>query len=207
MTTEELTAEQVEAALAELGIRANEEYGCTLEEVLGGPKAEQRLQRLAGVVLKRRFADPQEPYESPATLGSDSRNPTEAKHSWHWEASRFEDPELQQTGEYALLDEIRGEWTWKQLQDGADGESGLFWILGTWIRGRLGGDKSTLWDRYHAPKSPEVELAISVVDLLPITGVLAGVVGLPVLAVNLALIVIKFGYEKLADPPEVPDIE
>ena len=47
--------------------------------------------------------------------------------------------------------------------------------------------------------------SLNLVDLVPVASVLAGAVGVPVLAVNLALIVIKFGYEKLTEPPQIPD--
>jgi hypothetical protein len=200
MSTENISSEQVKTALAELGELADKEYGLTLKQLLEGPKAEQRLQRLAGVLLKKPFAQSHEP--------DASYNPTDAKRSWHWgDISQFDDQQLQQTGEYNLLKQLRdagGERSWKDLQ-GITHEAGLFYVLGRWIDGKLKGDERTFRDYYYDKKSPEVDFVLNVANLLPVASVLAGVVGVPVLAVNLALIVTKFGYEKVAESPAMPD--
>jgi hypothetical protein len=198
MAEQTLSAEQVEAAFRDIDRLAREEYGLTLRRLLESPMAEDRLRRLAGVMLKAPFAYSTDP---------DSYNPTDARRSWHWDAARFDDPRLAGSGEYELLNQLRdeeGRGSWDDLQD-ITHEAGLMWVLGKWLKGRLVGEAKSFREYYYEPTPPEVDLALSAVDLLPIASVLAGVVGVPVLAVNLALIVTKFGYEKLTEPPTQPE--
>ena len=65
---------------------------------------------------------------------------------------------------------------------------------------------STFVEVYHAEKSNELSLALPVADtILPVAGVLASVTGLPALGVRLAIIVAKYGFEKLTEPEPGPD--
>ena len=73
MTDKELSHEQVEAALKEINQLAQDEYGISISELLESPLGQERLQRMAGVLLKKPFAKSHEP---------DSYNPTESKRQW-----------------------------------------------------------------------------------------------------------------------------
>jgi hypothetical protein len=189
-----LSQEQVESAFEEIDELAQAEYGVTLERLLELPMAEERLRRLGGVILKMPFATSTEP---------DSYNPTGSRQSWNWEAGCFEDPGLVGTEQYQLLEQLRdaqGSKSWDELRS-IPHEADLMWVLGKWLKGRLAGEEKTFRDYYYRGKSPEENLALNAVDLLPVASVLADAVGVPVLAVSLALIVTQFGYEKLTESP------
>src|ERR1700688_2048384 len=131
-----ITIEDVRRALADLDALCHSEYpGFTIEELLtnGQPISPVRMQRLAGIVLKRPFAvEGGVPYYSE----------TGAQHSWPW---RKESPDKQKgTPEYKLLDELRlpGPWhefqpevekNWDQLKGDADRERGLFKIVALYV--------------------------------------------------------------------------
>ncbi|MGF1733620.1 hypothetical protein [Photobacterium kasasachensis] len=199
MSQQIISIEQVEAAFQEIGKLAEEEYGLTLEALLKSDMAEERLRRLAGIILKTPFAKPMMP---------SSYNPTNARRSWHWDVDKFDDPRLVETGHYKLLKKLRDEVTnkrWDELRDISTHETGLMWVLGKWLKGKLAGDERSFQEYYYEPTTPEVNLVLNAANLLPIVSVISGVVGVPVLAVNLALIVTQFSYEKLTNPPEQPD--
>jgi hypothetical protein len=196
-----LTKQDVEAALTQLNELAESEYGQSLEKLLEDPKGEQRLRRLAGVVLKRPFAEREE-------RRSASDNPTDARYAWDWDEQRFNDASLQKTEEYDLLVKLRDAHggSWGALTHVADDEVGLFYVLGKWIKGKVTNEGKTFRDYYYETKSPEVEAALSLVDqVFNLTPFLAGFLGVPALTVSVALIAVKYGYEKVTDPPQTPD--
>ena len=154
MTKIPFTNEQVAAALREINELAEAEYGLTLEQLLDGPMAEERLKRVAGVLLKMPFAKSCEPQ---------SYNPTDAKRSWDWDMSRFDEGQLRKTGEFDLLEkllEAEGMKSWRDLI-GITHEAGLFWVLGRWVKGKIQGDQKTFQDYYYEKKSPEVDFALA----------------------------------------------
>lgn len=198
MAEKRLSEEQVAAALADINTLAEEEYGLTLEAVLESELAEDRLRRLAGVLLKRPFGKPQSP---------DAYNPTGANRSWHWEIERFGDPQLKETDEYTVLKKIRDtqcNGSWGELQ-GVTHEAGLMWAVGKWLAGEIAGNEKTFREYYHEATSPEVNLLMNAANLVPFASLIAGVVGGPVLAVQLSLFAIQYGYEKLTEMPLQPD--
>lgn len=197
MNEQNLSIRQLNAAFEEIDKLSRAEYGMTLQKLLELPMAAERLRRLAGIILKAPFA---------TSTAPNSYNPTDSLRSWHWKAELFEDPDLVSTEQYQLLKQLRDEkcsGSWGELQ-AITNEAGLMWVLGKWLKGRLSGVEKSFKEYYYEPNTPEVNLALNAVNLLPVASVLAGVVGVPVLAVNLALIVTKFGYEKLTEPPMEP---
>jgi hypothetical protein len=199
MESKDIDEQAAQAALEEISTLCMLEYGLTLEDVLTQPGAQQRLQRLTGVLLKRHFATRE-------NRGADY-NPTGANSSWVWRPEKLADPKLQKLDEYRLLDDIRrehGDGTWNSLVE-VEHEAGLFYVFGRWVYGKLKHDERTLLDHYREPRSPEINLAINVVNLLPIAGVFAGIVSAPVIAVSLAFIATEYGLDKLSQPDAIPE--
>lgn len=117
--------------------------------------------------------------------------------------------ELQKLDEYRLLDEIRrerGDGTWEGLVE-VEHEAGLFYVLGKWVYGKLNNDERSLIEHYCETRPPETNLAINMVNLLPIAGGVAGVVSVPVLAVSIAFIAAEYGLDKLSQPDAIPEPE
>ena len=198
MTEHTLSPQQVEAALKDIDQLAQKEYGLPLAQLLKSDDAGPRMQRLAGVILKKPFAEPKKP---------GPYNPTGASRSWHWDAERLDNPALAGTPEHELLKQLRdaqGGHGWGYLLD-VTHEAGLMYVVGKWLKARMDADPKSFRQCYYEPTSPEVDLVLNVANLLPYASALAGLVGAPVLAVNLALILAKFGYEKLTDPPPQPE--
>ncbi|MHC4550795.1 MAG: hypothetical protein ACYTEZ_18705 [Planctomycetota bacterium] len=198
MPQEGLTQEQVEVSLAELDALCRCEYGCGLVDVLQGELAAVRLQRLTGVLLKKRFATMQRP--------DPHHNPTEAAHSWHWSIDLFDRPELQKTGEYDLLNQLRdaeGMPTWDHLASVTQ-ERGLYKVLTLWLKDKLAGEQGkTFREYYYAKETPEFKSTLDIANtIVGGASAIASVVGVPTIAVNLALIACEYGYEKLVDAPE-----
>ena len=199
MESKSIDEQTARAALVELNKLCELEYDLTLEGVLTHPGAQERLQRLTGVLLKRHFAKRED-------RGA-GYNPTGANSSWVWHPDSLADPELQKLDEYQQLDDIRREnddGTWKSLLD-VEHEAGLFYVLGKWVYGKLNNDQRTFIEHYRESRSPETNLAINLVNLLPIAGVVAGVVSVPVLAVSIAFIAAEYGLDKLSQPDAIPE--
>ena len=131
-----------------------------------------------------------------------------AARAWIWDVDKLNDPARQETSEFQLLERVRTE----SGMDKGDllavaQEAGLMYVFGQWLHGKLTDENAkTFVEVYHAEKSKELSLALNVADtILPVAGVLAGVTGLPALGVSLAIIVAKYGFEKLTEPEPGPD--
>ena len=145
-----LTKAQVAAALAELDELSKGEYGLPLEQLLldGTALAAQRMQRLTGIVLKRKFARKSAPGPYSATG---------AQHSWPWAGSP-ESAAKSAPKEFEILEELRkpGPWnenkpkatpqepgpsTWDEFTDDVEHERGLFKVLALWVSDRINARK------------------------------------------------------------------
>jgi hypothetical protein len=210
-----LTPADVSAALREFDELSQHEYGIPLQQLLLDKSAlsAQRMQRLTGIVLKKKFA-------TPTAVGPYSA--THARRSWPWAGS----PEKAASSapqEFAILEELRkpGSWnerkpratptdgapiSWNEFMDDAEHERGLFKVLALYVSDKLQSRQGKSIRGYlESSESRKFEagldLAVLVFDAA-VTGPVAAVLGLPTVAVGIALVGIQFGYRKLVDPNE-----
>jgi hypothetical protein len=210
---------QIRAALTELNRLALDEYGMPLEALLLSrePISELRVQRLVGVVLKRKFAKPAPPAAYSAT---------HALRSWPWPdgGDSLVPIERDAAKELALIEQLRmpGPWnerkpltgtvedqvpvSWSKFKDDAEHERGLFKILALYVMDKFNKRETrTLKDYLETPESKRFEAGLDLATLLFDAGVttpLASLLGMPTLAVGVALVGIQYGYRKLTDPNE-----
>src|SRR5688572_9575393 len=211
----QLTIADVSAALREFNELSLDEYGISLEQVLldGSQLGAQRMQRLTGIMLKQKFARPRAPAQYSAT---------KARRSWPWSGS----PELAASRapeEFAILEELRkpGPWnerkpkatprdgkpiTWDEFVSDAEHERGLFKVLALYISDRVRKRTGKSFHDYlEAEESRKFEAGLDFTMLVfdaAIMGPIAAVVGVPTVAVGVALVGIRYGYRKLTDPDE-----
>lgn len=196
---------EIQAALDALNTLSRDEYGMTLEEVLldPSPAAEQRLQRLGGITLKRPFA-----IESGPPAYSD----TGARRSWPWSAATPEAQKATAPVAFALLDEFRkpGPWqertppagetqiTWDQFKDDVEHERGLFKVLALYVNDKLRRERGKSFKEYlDTTESKRFEAGVDLATLVfdaAVTAPVAAAVGIPTVAVGVALVAIQFGY-------------
>ena len=209
-----LELEDIRLALGELDQISQAEYGVGLEALLldPSPTSALRLQRVTGVVLKRPFAN-----EAPAP----SSSVTGARRAWPWASST---PEKQATAaprELAVLDELRmpGPWnerkplsgnaadlvpiTWSDFQDDVEHERGLFKVLALYVDDKLRGRHGRgLREYLEADESRRFEAGLDLATLLfdaSVTAPVAALLGIPTLAVGVALVGIRYGYRRATD--------
>ncbi len=209
-----LDLQQIRRAIAELDELSKKEYGLGLEQVLvdDTPNGAVRLQRLTGIVLKREFAEPG---------GPPTYTRTGARRSWPWKDAPPEASAERAPREFEILRELRmpGPWnerkplsgtvddqvpiSWEQLQDDADNERGLFKILALYVEDKLKGrDRKTLREYLETDESRRFEAGLDLATLVfdaAITGPVAALLGLPTLAVGVALVGVQYGYRALTD--------
>jgi hypothetical protein len=208
---------EIQAALAELDQLSQGEYGLPLEELLAdpSPNSELRVQRLAGIMLKRPFA---------RQAGPPPSSVTNARRSWPWADQSPEARASAAAKEFAVLDQLRmpGPWNerkplagtgddlvpipWSELQGYADHERGLFKILTLYVDDRLKGrDGKTLREYMEADESPRFEAGLDLATLVfeaSVTAPLIALLGIPGVAVGIALVGIQYGYRRATDPVE-----
>lgn len=213
-TSKSIELEQIKAALAELDQISIDEYGLALEDLLLDPSPDSalRVQRLTGIVLKRPFARPAPP-------ASYSR--TGARRSWPWAGGTPEEQAKVAPRELAILNHLRmpGPWnerkplagtaddlvpiTWSDLKDDADTERGLFKILALYVDDKLKGREGrTLREYLETDESRRFEAGLDLATLIfdaTVTPPLASLLGIPTLAVGVALVCIQYGYRKATD--------
>lgn len=220
-----ITKEEINAALADLDELAKDEYGITLEEVLqdnvqldlGVPRAEIRLQRLTGIVLKRPFAKPEKRTE-PSETG--------AVRSWKWQDSEPGGASSTHAKELDIINQLRipGSWnerkpltgssdddkvslSWNQFTDDVDHERGLFKVLILYADDQLKGRPTRPLSEYtEAAESRKLEAGLDLATLIfdaAITAPLAGLLGVPTLVVGTVLVGARFGYRKIIDPSQL----
>jgi len=210
-----LTKAQVAAAVAELDALSKSEYGLPLEQLLldDSPLAAQRMQRLTGIVLKQKFAR----RSGPARYGS-----TGAKHSWPWAGSPASAAKSAPK-EFEILGELRkpGPWnerkpkatpqdpessTWDEFRDDVEHERGLFKVLALYVNDRINArEKKSIREYLESKETRKFEAGLDLATLVfdaAITGPVAALLGLPTLAVGVALVGMQYGYRKFTDPNE-----
>jgi hypothetical protein len=211
-----LDLREIHIALEELNEISRDEYGLGLEDLLLDPSSDSalRVQRLTGIILKRPFAMAATP--PPGTFSR-----TGARRSWPW---ANETPEAQATvapKQFAVLNQLRmpGTWnerkplagtaedfvpiTWSQLKDDADNERGLFKILALYIDDQLKHrDRKSLQEYLKADESQRFEAGLDLASLVfdwAVTAPLLAMLGVPSLAVGVALVGIQYGYRRATD--------
>lgn len=210
-----ITRTDVTAALRELDELSRAEYEIPLEEVLLDQSAlgAQRMQRLTGIVLKRKFATCAKAPEFSAT---------DAKRSWPWEGS----PETKASiapQEFAILEELRkpGPWnelkpeatpndgepiSWNEFMDDAEHERGLFKWLALYVTDKVQSRETKSMREYlDSAESRKFEAGLNLSVLVfgaALMEPVAIVLGLPTVAVGIVLVGMQYGWRKLTDPNE-----
>ena len=201
MTDQPITLAEAEAGLAELRALAQDEYGMELEQLFfsGTEEDRMRLVRLAGILVKRPFAEPEEREHYSGNLG--------ASKAWIWDERKLDDPANEQTPEYQFLERVRIDQDMdKGNMLGIAQEAGLMYVVGRWLYGKVTEDEARSFvEVYHEKRSKETDLVINMANLLPVAGFLAGVTGVPALGVSLAMLLVQYGFEKLTEPDAGPD--
>jgi hypothetical protein len=212
-TTEGLGTEEIKAGLSELNQISLDEYGLGLEDLLLDPSENSalRLQRVTGIALKRPFA----------TQAPPSYTITGARRSWPWTEDSPEDHAKIAPNEFAILNELRkpGPWnerkslagtaedlvpiTWAELKDDADHERGLFKILALYVDDKLKHrDRKSLREYLEIKESPRFEAGLDLATLVfdaAVTVPVATLLGIPSVAVGLALVGIQYGFKRATD--------
>jgi hypothetical protein len=101
--------------------------------------------------------------------------------------------------------------TWDQFKDDVEHERGLFKVVALYVADKVKGREGKTLREYFDDKESRrfeggLDLAVLVSDAAVI-GPLASLLGLPTLAIGVALVGIQFGYRILTDPAEgiLPD--
>lgn len=169
----------------------------------------ERLQRLTGVMLKRRFAMPH-PVEGATSA-------TRANRQWHWDRDRLESSAPAETPELGILDELRRDLprsarrapTWEGLAFEAEHERGLYKLLVLWIADKWQGKETESIRNYiDAKESPRFESILDVADTVSQAAITGGLAALGIsgdVAVPLVLIAAQYGYRKIFDKAERGD--
>jgi hypothetical protein len=207
-----LTPTDVASGLRELDDLCKDEYGISLAAMLheGSALSAQRMQRLTGIVLKKKFAK---------RAGRGPSSATNANYTWPWAGS----PEMAASDaprEFAILEELRkpGSWnseriprdgvqlSWDEFIDEAENERGLFKFLALYVSDRIQSrQRKSIREYLQSEESRKFEAGLDLAVLVfdsAVTGPIAAVIGVPAVAVGIALVGIQFGYRKLTDPNE-----
>lgn len=201
-----LSIAEIKSALSELDSLCRAEYGgLSLHELLldKDGMAALRLQRLTGIALKKEFAVP---------VAISGPSLTGASRAWPWKKSAPEDSAANAPREYALLDQLRkhGSWdgehplTWDQFKDDIEHERGLFKALALYLADQVSGrERKTLREYLDTGESRRFEAGLDLAVLLAdaaVMGPIAAVLGLPTVAVGVALVSIQYGWRYVTDP-------
>jgi hypothetical protein len=211
-TSKHLELKEVKAALKELNQLSMREYdGRKLEDLLLDPSPDSalRVQRLTGIMLKRPFAK---------KGGRPAYSMTGARRSWPWADETPEQRAKVAPKEFAILNELRkpGSWherkptgnandpiTWEDFKDDADNERGLFKILVLYVDDKLKDrDKKSFREYLEAKESPRFAAGLDLATLVfdaAVTVPVATLLGIPSIAVGVALVGIQYGYRKATD--------
>jgi hypothetical protein len=214
-TDQRFERRHIKAALNELDNLSRDEYGIGLERLLLDPSPDSalRLQRIVGIVLKRPFARRAPPV---------SHSRTGARRSWPWADETPDKHAGDAPKEFAILNELRmpGPWnerkpiaepdgvtpipiTWAELKDDADNERGLFKILALYVDDTLKNrDRRTLREYLEADESRRFEAGLDLAAVAfdwAVTAPLLTLLGVPSLAIGVALVGIQYGYRRATD--------
>jgi hypothetical protein len=211
--TGHLSRNDVETALRELNALCLDEYGTTLDALLQdtSPMSEQRLQRLTGILLKRPFA---------IKSGRPSYSATAANFSWPWANDSPGAHKASAPAELALLNELRqvGPWQdpgrtlrpgqteleWDEFKDDVEHERGLFKVLALWVNDKVRRQEGKSFKEYlEASESKHLSAGLDLATVVFESTVLspvAALVGIPSVAVGVALVGIRYGHRLFTDP-------
>ena len=196
-----------------------EEYGIQLVELVDDSTdlGAQRRRRLAGVVMKHKFAE-----SETMTKG---QTPTEALRRWSWDENKLNeviDPDQSDGGEAWFVDQLRlmmpqvgRQATWADLQIEADTERGLFKVAALWLNDKARGQATKEWSEYyHAPESRVFKTSLNVANTLAelgIVGLLSSILPAGPLLGAVGLVLLKDGTDVIFandpdyDLPNEPD--
>ncbi len=213
-----LTHHEIREAVAELDALCRSEYGKDqrygLLELLADPDRElaaARLQRLTGILLKRRFAKAQPVDGTPSD--------TNANRRWGWVREQLDDRELQRSQEFWVLDQMRQQLptlvgcpaTWESFLWEADHERGVYKVLTLWIQDKWKGRESRSIKEYLAQEeTPRFDALLDVADFVgqaALSTALIPIVPFAPVVVPLTIIGAKYGYRKITEAPEEGDVE
>ena len=210
-----LEMKEISAALAELdGISRDEYHGLSLEELLldPGEVSALRLQRITGIALKRPFAKRAEapPYSR-----------TGAKWSWPWTPDSPVAQASVAPREFEILCQLRmpGSWNerkqlrgdagdlvpieWDDFKSDVEHERGLFKILALYVDDVLKlREGRSIREYLEADESPAFEGGLDLATVIfdaAVTTPISAVLGIPSVAVGVALVVLQYGYRRATD--------
>jgi hypothetical protein len=204
-----LTREQIKQGLIDLEGLAQDEYGLTFEEILADENP-QRLERITGILIKRPFAS------SRGRDQNDLVSETGAHTIWTWDIEKLKVGVPEAEEEYELLKNLckAGPWheernqttgtTWEDFADDVDQERGLFKVMALYLKDRLdkSGKTRTIAEYYNAGETETLKRGLDLVTILAQAGIVTPIVsavGIPGLAVSLALFVADYGADRLFD--------
>jgi len=141
---------------------------------------------------------------------------TGASRSWPWAPGTPEQQAKDAPKEFAILDQLRmpGPWnerkplagtaedmkpiTWEDFEDDADNERGLFKILALYVDDKLKRrDRKSFRGYLEAEECRRFEAGLDLAVLLfdaAVTAPVASLLGVPSVAVGVALVGIQYGY-------------
>ena len=204
-----LTQEKIKQGLNDLEKLAHDEYGITFEEILADENP-QRLERITGILIKRPFATSREREQN------DPFSETGAHTIWTWDIEKLKVGVPEAEKEYELLNKLckpgpwHEEWnqttgtTWEAFADDVDQERGLFKVMALYLKDRLdkSGKTRTIAEYYKAEESETLKRGLDLATILAQASIVAPIisaVGIPGLAVSLALFVADYGADRLFD--------
>ena len=214
-TSIHLEREELNAALMVLNQISEDEYGPGLEDLLldPSPNSALRIQRITGIALKKSFANKSETAPRYSMTG--------ARRSWPWADGTPEQHAEDAPNEFAILNQLRmpGPWnerkpltgtaddltpiTWKEFEDDADNERGLFKILALYVDDKLKRrDRKSFREYLEAEESRRFEAGLDLAVLLfdaAVTAPVLTLLGVPSVAVGVVLVGIQYGYRRATD--------
>ncbi len=203
-----ITRDQIENVLRDFNQLAKDEYGITVEELLADDDP-IRLERLTGILVKQPFAT------SKFREQNDPVSETGAPTMWIWDAEKLRGGVSGAEKEYELLKKLcePGSWnegpnqasglTWEQFEFEVNQERGLFKVAALYLKDRLNErETKTIAEYYTAEESEAVRRSLDLATILAqgaIVGPIMSAIGVPGLAVGLALYVADYGASRLFD--------
>jgi hypothetical protein len=221
----DISNQEIDAVLIALNELCDDEYGETLDEVRCGRDREVaalRLQRLTGILLKQHFAKPKKRTDE----HPESR--TGAKRIWTWNRRKLAAGVTGAEAEFELLNRLRGpgvwnerwDWpaaekepdgsalTWDEFINDVDSERGLFKVTALYLKDVLTKkDRKRIAEYYRAEETETLKrgLDLSVILAGAALAPLYAAVGVPSVAVGLAIFLADIGAAKLFSEDRYPD--
>ncbi len=202
----EVLRDQLAGWIEELDRLVHEEYDVGLLDVIDQP---QRLRRLAGVQLKAPLGVP-----TPIEPG---RSATGANRAWEWDYDKVRGWPADADPAYVVIEEAAtlqyggpSADAREYLARDAEHERGLFKIVTSWIRHRLGDrdEAPTLRELYGAEESKREAALLDLADLLAnfaLTPIYVAALPAGGYLVPILLLAAKHGYGALFEEGGGPD--